>query len=161
MALLSSSGDLNAPCGRPTVHGPPFKFGRLHRAVWPPPSTRPFFQAQESSTHPRLQEPYCDDVHVIFVLTCYPPFVTIFFGSIYFSFFLPHLPYSFCCVCVHLEYFSLSSTFLIVCFATFSMTSSNVSVLFSVSFIVCFSSYFECYGRAIFSRETRKMCPER
>ena len=35
--ILSSLGDFNAPCNRPTVHGPPFQFGRLHRAVCTPP----------------------------------------------------------------------------------------------------------------------------
>ena len=37
--LLSSLGDFIAPCDRPPVHYPPFQFGRLHRAVWTPPST--------------------------------------------------------------------------------------------------------------------------
>ena len=37
--LLSSLGAFIAPCDRPPVHYPPFQFGRLHRAVWTPPST--------------------------------------------------------------------------------------------------------------------------
>jgi len=65
-ALLSSSGDFTVPYTRPP-------YSR---------STRPFLQSRETSTHPPLQETFCEHVHVIFVLTCYSLFVTIFFGSV-------------------------------------------------------------------------------
>ena len=124
----SSSGDFNTPVEAPLSMALLSSSGDFaRRAVWPPPSTGALFQARESCTHPPLQEPFssCDDVHVIFVLKCHKPFVTIFFGSVYFSFRMPHLPYCFCCVCVHLEYCLLSSAFLIVYFVTVSMRRSS------------------------------------